>query len=95
MQAHYALDEGQIGFLRGALKKPARIGLAASAEVDILAGMARGQRVDLRVEKVGAALEDAHSAALARMQTCERGDYCCLALARGRCAGRSSGCRAR
>jgi hypothetical protein len=41
VQAHHAFDQDQVGILRAAGQAPARIGLAAHAEVDVLAGLRR------------------------------------------------------
>jgi hypothetical protein len=40
VQAHHAFDQDQVGIARRARQAPARIGLAAHAEVDVLAGAA-------------------------------------------------------
>ncbi len=84
VKPHHALDEDQVGLPRGASETPARVLFAAHAQVDVLARLARGQRVNLRVEEVGTALEDAHLAAEARVQARQRRDHRGLAVARGR-----------
>ena len=80
-EAHDAFDEDQIVFLRGLGQAGADVVLAADPEIEVVAGLATGHGVNLRVEKVRAALEDAHLAAEPGVQSRQRGDDGGLALA--------------
>jgi hypothetical protein len=82
-QAHDAFDQDQVGFAGRAGQAPARVGLAAHAEVEVLAGPAAGDGVNLRIEKIGAALEDGDAPPLAGMQAGQRRGDGGLALAGG------------
>ena len=67
VQTHHAFDENQVGGFGGAGEAAPRVVFAAHAQVDVLARCAAGQRMDLRIEEVRPALEDAHAAPQARV----------------------------
>ena len=83
-EAHDAFDEDEIGVARRLGQSAGNIGLAAHPEIDVLARRAAGDSVDLRIEEVRPALEDAHPAPEPRVQARQRGDDGRLALAGGR-----------
>ncbi len=66
-QPHDALDQDQVGIGSGARQADARVVLAAHAEVEVVARASAGDGVDLRVEEIGAALEDGDASSLARV----------------------------
>jgi hypothetical protein len=90
-EAHDAFDQDQVGILRGAGQSPARVILAAHAEIEILAGAAAGHGVNLRVEEIRATLEDGDAPALPGMQAGEGGGDGGLALAGGRGGNQQGG----
>jgi hypothetical protein len=57
-QAHDTFDQDQVGRFRCPGQAPARIVFATHAEIEVLAGTAAGEGVNLRVEKIRAAFEN-------------------------------------
>jgi hypothetical protein len=81
VQPHDTFNEDQVGITRRFGQAPGDVVRAAHPQVDVLARRAAGDGVDLRVEKIRTALEDAHLAAEPGMQPGQRGDHGGLALA--------------
>ena len=84
VQPHHALDEDEVGLPRRTRQAPAGVFFASHAKVDRLAGRARREFVDLRIEEIRPALEDAHPPPLARVPACERRHHRGLAVAGSR-----------
>ena len=84
VKPHDTLDEDQVGMASGFGQAPGDVVFAAHPQIDVLARHAAGDGVDLRVEKIRAALEDANAAAEPGMQSRQRGDHGGLALAGSR-----------
>ena len=82
-QTHDAFDDDQIRVGCSAGESPACIFFAAHAEVEVLAGAATGDRVDLWVKKVWAAFENGHPATLPGVQTGQGGGNGSFALSGG------------
>ena len=96
-QAHDALDDDEIGFVRRGGQAPARIGLTAHAQVEVVHRRAARDRMDLRIEKIRPALEHPHPLSAPGEEARHRRDHGGLALSRGRRGhqDRRAGTRAR
>lgn len=73
VKSHNPFNENQIGVRRRLAQTPRRIGFATHPQVDVVARRSAGDSVNLRVKEIRSAFEDAHFAALSRMQTGECG----------------------
>jgi len=82
-QAHYALDQDQIGIARGIVQKLAATILADHEQIELVDGRSAGTLQDHRIEEVGPALEDAHASPGIAMTPGERRGDESLALAGG------------
>ena len=85
-EAHDAFDQDQVGIGARRGQPPARVVLAAHPQVDVLAGVAAGNGMDLRSMKSGP-LEDAHPRPprmQPRRQRCQRRQWSCPGWRRGR-----------
>ena len=83
VQAHHALDDDQVGIQRGLVQAPADVVLAGHPQVQIVNGMAAGQRVPCRIQKIRARLENAHGQPIASQAAGQRSHHGGLAVAGG------------
>ena len=80
VKPHHTFNENQIGLARGFGQPPSGIFPATHPQVDVLTRRTAGYRMNLRVEKIRAAFEDAHLSAKPRVQPGQRGNDSRLSL---------------
>jgi hypothetical protein len=90
-QPHDAFEQNQIGIFGRASQPPARIFLAAHAEIEVLARATTGDGVNLRIKKIRAAFENGDAPALASVQPGQCGGHGGFALTGGRRGNQEGG----
>jgi hypothetical protein len=90
-QPHDAFEQNQVGIFGRASQPPARIFLAAHAEIKVLAGATTGDGVNLRIKKIRAAFENGDAPALASVQPGQCGGHGGFALTGGRRGNQEGG----